>query len=75
MTSVHFTRKEVLAELRQRCKLFRSEAEMARAIGVSRSYLNRIMRGEKPPEGKVLKWLRYKRVEVYCASVDRTKAT
>lgn len=36
---------------------FRSQAEMARAIGVSRSHLNKIMHGEKDAAGKVSSWL------------------
>lgn len=43
--------------LRKELERFRSEAEMARAIGISRSHLNRVMRGEKAAAGKVSDWL------------------
>lgn len=38
-------------------KRFRSQAEMARAIGISRSHLNKVMHGEKQAAGKVSDWL------------------
>lgn len=51
--------------LRGTISTFRSEAEMARAVGVSRSHFNRVVRGEKPIQGKVLKWLGYREVRGY----------
>lgn len=63
----YFTAKEVVEHLRQEAGSYRSEAELARAIGVSRSHLNRIMRGEKKPYGRVLHWLGYKPAQVYVA--------
>ena len=70
----YMTQKEVRAMLAEKIALCPSEAAMARMIGVSRSYFNRVVRGEKPPQGKVLRFLGLKESVVYVASVDRTGA-
>jgi transcriptional regulator with XRE-family HTH domain len=61
----YFNRKEVMARLHEEIEYTGSEAKLARLIGVSRSYLNRIVHGEKPPQGKVLKFLGFKTTELY----------
>ena len=63
----HFTQQDVVEHLKQERGSYRSERQLARAIGVSPSHLNRIMRGEKPPYGRVLKWLGYKAITSYVA--------
>lgn len=60
-----FSQQDVRKALREALGDFRSEAEMARAIGVSRAHLNRVVRGEKPPDGKIAKWLGFKRIIAY----------
>ena len=60
-----FTAKEVHETLLDARKDFRSDAELARAIGVSRSHFSRVMRKEKPIDGKVLRWLGFRRVVAY----------
>lgn len=64
----YFSLRDVVDDLRQAVNHYRSEAELARAIGVSRSFLNRVMRGEKKPTGKILKWLGYREAHVYEAT-------
>lgn len=61
----YFTRKDVLKLLKEEIEYTGSEAGFARLVGVSRSFLNRVMSGEKPPTGKVLKFLGFKKAVVY----------
>lgn len=51
--------------LRGAISTFKSEAEMARAVGLSRSYFNRVVRGEKPIQGRLAKWLGYREIRAY----------
>lgn len=60
-----FTEAEVRAKLKEEIAYTGSEAAFARMIGVSRSHMNRIVRGEKPVYGRVLKWLGFKAITMY----------
>jgi len=60
------TAKELLFDLRFRLKYFyRNQSELARAIGISRAHMSRVVRGKKPIDGRVLSWLGYKVITVY----------
>jgi transcriptional regulator with XRE-family HTH domain len=57
--------KQLLRMLRERVKVYKNQSELARAIGISRSHMSRVVRGDKPIDGRVLAWLGYRAVTVY----------
>lgn len=73
--SEFLTHREVLVKLAEKIALCPSEAALARMIGVSRSYFNRVVRGEKPPQGKVLRFLGLKEAVVYVRSTRSPDTT
>ena len=52
----HLTQDEVLAQLHGIIKT-RTQASLADEIGVSRSFLNDVIKGTRPPTGKILDYL------------------
>lgn len=42
-----------------------SQKDAARVMGVSTSFLNDVVKGRRKPTGKILKYLKIERVEVY----------
>ena len=61
----YFSVKDVVNDLRQVACSYHSNAELARAIGVTRSHFSRVIRGEKNPDGKILKWLGYRKAVLF----------
>jgi len=61
----YFTRDDVLLQLREEVGYSGSQSKLARVIGVSRQMLSRVMRGQKPPTGKILEFCSLQRAEVY----------
>ena len=66
---VQLTQDEVLDLLRARLSET-GEAKLAEEIGVSRTLLNKIKRGERTPSAKVLKFLGIERLTVYAYRDD-----
>lgn len=60
-----FTSAEVAKRLKQESAVIGSQLELAKKIGISPAYLSEIIRGNREPFGKVLKYLKLKRVTGY----------
>jgi transcriptional regulator with XRE-family HTH domain len=60
----HLTQDEVVARLHSIIRT-RTQSSLADEIGVSRSFLCEIMRGTRPPTGKILDHLGLKAQTVY----------
>lgn len=54
--SDHLTQEQVLARLRAIVKT-RTQSSLADEIRVSRSFLNEVIKGTRPPTGKILDYL------------------
>lgn len=54
--SDHLTQDQVLNRLRAIVKT-RTQASLSAEIGVSRSFLNEVIKGTRPPTGKILDYL------------------
>jgi plasmid maintenance system antidote protein VapI len=53
------TEDDLLAELRRQAERYPSDAALARAFDVSRSHMNRVLRGLKPITAKIALGLGY----------------
>lgn len=67
----HLTQDEVIARLRAIVKT-RTQSSLADEIGVSRSFLCEVMRGTRPPTGKILDHLGLKAQTVYIKKGENT---
>lgn len=56
---------EVLGEIRRHVRLFKSDATAAKALGISRSHLSRLLSGDKPLTARVAAALGYDEVVRY----------
>lgn len=66
-----FTQDQVVAKLHGLIKS-RTQASLAEQIGVSRSYLCEVLRGTRPPTGKILDHLGLKAQTVYTKKGENT---
>ncbi len=69
--SDHLTQDEVVARLRAIVKT-RTQASLADEIGVSRSFLNEVIKGTRPPTGKILDHLGLRAQTVYIKKGENT---
>jgi len=69
--SDHITQGQVLARLRAIVKT-RTQSSLADEIGVSRSFLNEVVRGTRPPTGKILDHLGLRAQTVYIKKGENT---
>ena len=60
----HLTQDEVVARLHSIIRT-RTQASLADEIGVSRSFLNEVIKGTRPPTGKILDHLGLKQQTIY----------
>lgn len=60
----HLTQDEVLAQLHGIIRT-RTQASLADEIGISRSFLNEVIKGTRPPTGKILYHLGLRAQTVY----------
>lgn len=67
----HLTQDEVVARLHGIIRT-RTQASLADEIGVSRSFLCEVMRGTRPPTGKILDHLGLKAQTVYIKKGENT---
>jgi transcriptional regulator with XRE-family HTH domain len=67
----HIAQDEVIARLRGIVKT-RTQASLADEIGVSRSFLCEVMRGTRPPTGKILDHLGLRAQTVYIKKGENT---
>ena len=58
------TEQEVVAKMREIIKT-RTQASLAAEIGVSRSFLNEVIKGTRPPTGKILDFLGLRAQTIY----------
>jgi transcriptional regulator with XRE-family HTH domain len=65
------TQTEVVKWLREEVKAHRSQAELARKIGISRAYLNDILTGNRGPGESVLKYFGLAKQVTYVARKGR----
>lgn len=67
----HLTQDEVVAQLHGITRT-RTQSSLAAEIGVSRSFLCEVMRGTRPPTGKILDHLGLKAQTVYIKKGENT---
>ena len=67
----HLTQNEVRAHLRAIVKT-RTQASLADEIGISRSFLNEVIKGTRPPTGKILDHLGLRAQTVYIKKGENT---
>ena len=60
----HLTQDEVLAQLHGIIRT-RTQASLADKIGISRSFLNEVIKGTRPPTGKILDHLGLRAQTIY----------
>ena len=65
------TEQEVVAKMREIIKT-RTQASLAAEIGVSRSFLNEVIKGTRPPTGKILDHLGLRAQTVYIKKGENT---
>lgn len=70
--SDHITQDQVLARLRAIVKTRRTQASLAEEIGISRSFLNEVIKGSRPPTGKILDYLGLRAETVYIQKGENT---
>jgi len=64
MTDPHLT-EAVVRRILQMVVEKQTQASLAYHIGVSRSFLNEVIRGSRPPTGKILDFLNLERHVIY----------
>ena len=69
--SEHLTQDEVLARLRSIVKT-RTQSSLADEIRVSRSFLNEVIKGTRPPTGKILDYLGLRAQIIYIKKGENT---
>lgn len=67
----HLTQDEVVARLHSIIRT-RTQASLAKEIGVSRSFLCEVLRGTRPPTGKILDHLGLRAQTVYIKKGENT---
>jgi len=67
----HLTQDEVLAHLHSIIQT-RTQASLAAEIGVSRSFLNEVIKGTRPPTGKILEHLGLQSETIYVKKGDNS---
>lgn len=67
----HLTQDEVLAHLHSIIQT-RRQASLAAEIGVSRSFLNEVIKGTRPPTGKILDHLGLRAQTFYIKKGENT---
>ena len=67
----HLTQDEVLAQLHGIIRT-RTQSSLAGEIGISRSFLCEVMRGTRPPTGKILDHLGLRAQTVYIKKGENT---
>jgi transcriptional regulator with XRE-family HTH domain len=67
----HLTQDEVLTHLRAIVKT-RTQASLADEIGISRSFMNEVIKGTRPPTGKILDHLGLRAQTVYIKKGENT---
>lgn len=67
----HLTQDEVVAQLRAIVKT-RTQSSLADEIGVSRSFLNEVIKGTRPPTGKILDHLGLRAQTIYIKKGENT---
>lgn len=67
----HLTQDEVVAQLRAIVKT-RTQSSLADEIGVSRSFLNEVIKGHRPPTGKILDHLGLRAQTIYIKKGENT---
>jgi len=67
----HFTQDEVVVRLHGIIRT-RTQASLANEIGVSRSFLNEVIKGTRPPTGKILDHLGLRAQTVYIKKGENT---
>ena len=65
------TEQEVVAKMREIIKT-RTQASLAAEIGISRSFLNEVIKGTRPPTGKILDHLGLRAQTVYIKKGENT---
>jgi transcriptional regulator with XRE-family HTH domain len=60
-----FTQDQVVARLRAIVKTRGTQSRLADEIGVSRSFLNEVVKGTRPPTGKILDFLGIQSQTIY----------
>lgn len=61
----HLTQDQVVSRLRAIVKTRGTQSSLANEIGVSRSFLNEVVKGTRPPTGKILDFLGLQSQTVY----------
>ena len=69
--SDHLTQEQVLSRLRAIVKT-RTQSSLADEIGVSRSFLNEVIKGTRQPTGKILDYLGLRTKTVYIKKGENT---
>jgi len=59
---------EVRRKMKRERYRYASDAEYAAEVGLSRAYVNKMLRGERPLAPRLLRWLGIRRVVVYARS-------
>lgn len=67
----HLTQDEVVARLHNIIRT-RTQASLADEIGISRSFLNEVIKGTRPPTGKILDHLGLRAQTVYIKKGENT---
>ena len=66
-----FTQDQVVAQLYGLIKT-RTQASLAAEIGISRSFLNEVVKGTRPPTGKILEHLGLQSETIYVKKGDNS---
>jgi len=61
----YMSKEQVIAVLQRDLNEWGAQSRLAEKIGVSRSYLNRVVNGTHPPTGDILRHLGLRKVVVY----------
>jgi transcriptional regulator with XRE-family HTH domain len=67
----HLTQGQVVTHLRAIVKT-RTQASLADEIGISRSFMNEVIKGTRPPTGKILDHLGLRAQTVYIKKGENT---
>lgn len=66
------TEQQVVTRLRAIVKTRGTQSRLADEIGISRSFLNEVVRGTRPPTGKILDFLGLRAQTVYFNNGENT---
>lgn len=64
------TSHQARRRLREAVDCYESDSAAAKAFGVSRSHLSRVLRGIKPVDGKIARAIGYERQDCYVRAED-----